>query len=82
MTSTRPTSKSQRDLLCTEEPCAGSEAELQTVQSVSAVMEKSALDQISENLMEQIVDRENMEIAWAKVRVNRGAPGPDGITLA
>ena len=82
MTSTRPTSKSQRDLLCTEEPCAGSEAEHQTVQSASAAMEQSALDHVSENLMEQIVDQENMETAWKKVRANRGAPGPDGITLA
>jgi RNA-directed DNA polymerase len=35
----------------------------------------------SENLMERIVDRANMETAWRNVRANRGAPGPDGITL-
>ncbi len=45
-------------------------------------MEKSALDNVPTSLMEQIVDRENLETAWAKVRANRGAPGPDGITLA
>ena len=82
MTSNRPTNENQLDLSCPEEICASSEPELQTEQSVSAVVEKPALDHVSENLMEQIVDRENMEIAWAKVRANRGAPGPDGITLA
>jgi RNA-directed DNA polymerase len=81
MTSTRPTSKSQCDLLCAEEPCADREAELQTEQSTSAAVDKPALDHVSENLMEQIVDQENMETAWAKVRANRGAPGPDGVTL-
>ncbi len=44
-------------------------------------MEKSALGSLSEDLMEQIVDPENMERAWRKVKANRGAPGPDGITL-
>jgi RNA-directed DNA polymerase len=82
MTSNRPTNENQLVLSCTEETCASSAAELQTEQSVLAAMEKPALDNVSENLMEQIVDRENMEIAWAKVRANRGAPGPDGITLA
>ena len=81
MISNRPTNENQLDLSCPEEICASSEPELQTEPSVSAVVEKPALDHVSENLMEQIVDRENMEIAWAKVRANRGAPGPDGITL-
>ena len=44
-------------------------------------MEKSALGSLSEDLMEQIVDPENMERAWRKVKANRGAPGPDGTTL-
>ena len=82
MTSNRPTNENQLDLFCTEETCAGSAAELQTEQSASAVVEKPALDNVPIDLMEQIVDQENMEIAWAKVRANRGAPGPDGITLA
>jgi RNA-directed DNA polymerase len=82
MTSNRPTNENRLDLVCIEGTCASSEAELQAEQSVSAAMEKPALDNVSEDLMEQIVDRENMEIAWARVRANRGAPGPDGITLA
>ena len=44
-------------------------------------MEKSAFDSLSMNLMEQVVDTENMERAWKKVKANHGAPGPDGITL-
>ena len=32
-------------------------------------------------LMEAVVLRSNMERAWERVRSNRGAPGPDGITV-
>lgn len=65
MISTRPTTS--------PEPQGG--------QSCAAAMEKPALDSLSMNLMEQVVDPENMERAWRNVKANRGAPGPDGITL-
>ena len=39
------------------------------------------LEHSSEQLMEQIVDSDNLERAWKKVRSNHGAPGPDRITI-
>jgi len=39
------------------------------------------LEHSSDQLMEQIVDTDNLVEAWNKVRSNRGAPGPDGITI-
>jgi retron-type reverse transcriptase len=81
MTSNRPANENQLDLFCTEEACASIASELQTEESVSAAVEKSALSMTSENLMERIVDRANMETAWRNVRANHGAPGPDGIRV-
>ena len=45
-----------------------------------ASIEKSALGE-TQTLIEQIVDETILEMAWARVKANRGAPGPDGITL-
>lgn len=50
-------------------------------QSASAATRKTALGDLSDKLMEQIVDEQNVEKAWRKVKANKGAPGPDGITL-
>ena len=33
-------------------------------------------------MIEEILDRENIEIAWNKVRSNKGAPGIDGMTIS
>jgi len=44
--------------------------------------DQPALDASSADaLMELIVDPFNLEQAWRKVKRNRGAPGPDGITI-
>ena len=47
-----------------------------------STVEKSALDSISNDLMERVVAWDNIERAWKNVKANRGAPGPDGICVA
>jgi RNA-directed DNA polymerase len=32
-------------------------------------------------LMEEVCDRNNLEIAWKRVRGNKGSPGVDGMTI-
>jgi RNA-directed DNA polymerase len=81
MTSNRPANENQLDPSRTGEDCASSGSELQTEESAPAAVEKPALSMTPENLMERIVDRANMETAWRNVQANRGAPGPDGVTL-
>ena len=34
-----------------------------------------------ERLMEEVCDRKNLEIAWRRVRGNKGSPGVDGMTI-
>ena len=50
--------------------------------TVAARTEQPALSELSESLMERVVDPSNLEAAWKNVKANRGAPGPDGITIA
>jgi RNA-directed DNA polymerase len=34
-----------------------------------------------EQLMEEVCDRKNLEVAWKRVRGNKGSPGVDGLTI-
>jgi len=36
---------------------------------------------LPEDLMERVVERENLQRAWRRVKANRGAPGVDGMTV-
>jgi RNA-directed DNA polymerase len=74
-----PTSSNQQGAEDQNGPCSSSSL---TGRTDSANMEKPALSYDPENLMEQIVDTDLIEGAWARVKANRGAPGPDGITIA
>src|SRR5512137_1871805 len=42
------------------------------------VVDRSTPEQ---HLLERILAHENMELAWKRVRANKGAPGIDGITI-
>ena len=47
------------------------------------LMAKPALESPAEEerLMEEVCDRQNLEIAWKRVRGNKGSPGVDGMTI-
>ena len=67
--------------MTSQDPNACKANKTQSSSSTPAVVGKSALDSTSSSLMERIVDEANMEAAWKRVKANRGAPGPDGVTI-
>jgi RNA-directed DNA polymerase len=50
---------------------------------IEPLMAKPALESPAEEerLMEEVCDRQNLEIAWKRVRGNKGSPGVDGMTI-
>ena len=81
MTSRRPKSKPANIDFSHEALADCFSTEPQRGQSTVAAVEKTALSSTTTNLIERVVAWDNMLKAWKAVRANRGAPGPDGITL-
>ena len=49
--------------------------------AAAASLEKPALSLFPMSLIEALVEPSNIEAAWKNVKANRGAAGPDGITI-
>ncbi|WP_240491312.1 group II intron reverse transcriptase/maturase [Pirellula sp. SH-Sr6A] len=54
---------------------------VRTDDAATASIEKPALSLFPMSLMEALVENSNIELAWKNVKANRGASGPDGITI-
>ena len=74
-----PPNEQPTQLSLWENPAEDSQ-DIQRDDSARASTGKSALDE-NHALIDQIVDDTLIEMAWTRVRANRGAPGPDGITI-
>jgi RNA-directed DNA polymerase len=81
MNSDRGARQQTFDFACEEEPTRQAEM-LRAEPTDPAGVDQPALDASrADALMEQIVDVDNLDRAWRQVRRNRGAPGPDGMTI-
>lgn len=66
-----------------DQPCAETTGSLSRPGlTAAASLGKPALSVSPESLMEAVVEQANIERAWKNVRANRGAAGPDRMTLA
>ena len=65
------------------EPKDRGEAPARGDEETEPFMAKSATENpaFTEQLMEEVCDRENLERAWKRVKRNKGSPGVDGMTI-
>jgi len=81
MNSDRGVLQGQRDFACEAEESLPAEL-LRQESTDPALSDQPALSASpTDALMEQVVDVDNLERAWRQVKRNRGAPGPDGVTI-
>jgi RNA-directed DNA polymerase len=65
------------------EPVHQGETPVSGYQEAEPFVAKPALESpaLTEQLMEEVCDRENLVRAWKRVRQNKGSPGVDGMTI-
>jgi RNA-directed DNA polymerase len=65
------------------EPMGRSETPVSGYQRAKPLTAKPAAESpaVTEHLMEEVCDRENLQRAWKRVRRNKGGPGVDGMTI-
>lgn len=78
MNSPNPNEPSQQ--LTLWEESAKTSQDIQRDASDQAFTGEPALDE-NHALIEKVVDETIMEMAWARIKANRGPPGPDGVSI-
>ena len=65
------------------EPAHQGETRVSGYQGAEPIVAKPATESPAgtEQLMEEVCDRENLVRAWKRVRQNKGSPGVDGMTI-
>ena len=66
------------------EPAHQGETRVSGYQGAEPIVAKPATESPAgtEQLMEEVCDRENVVRAWKRVRQNKGSPGVDGMSIA